>query len=461
MIKKTTLNISLPMPEGLFNGNFQSGITDPRWPKEPPTGFDPETILDILNERIEDGRLRKEDQNLLSLEDVGNSYESDYAGRISKQKHISILRANCLVEKREDLQNLLKIITEFASEEIRRLPSVKHLRILEELPDSYRVTVTLGLGASLFTTLDGFDRYGLSQNKPRYLKLMPPFMGDSETLDPSASASDFIILISSDHPYINVAIVRFFAEYLNKRYSETHGYEGNAVEFSGVEQGFQRKDTREFLGFDDGIDNISMREDELERLVYVSDADNEPDWCVNGTYMVYRKIRERMPDWEKLKDADQEAMIGREKENGNPLSREVTGPNGKTPVYPDSTDPADGALNSHVRKVQPRRKEQDLFGLDDLDRRFLRRPYPFFDGLDENGHSINGLQFVAFMKSIQQQFEHVVNMWQLNPDFPVPNAGIDALYANNILETLDGGYYFCPPGLTSSDDYFASGLFGK
>ena len=141
------------------------------------------------------------------------------------------------------------------------------------------------------------------------------------------------------------------------------------------------------------------------------------------------------------------------------MSRQTDGPGGMTPVYPDSTDAKDGPLNSHIRKVQPRRKKPDLFGVDDLDRRFLRRPYPFFDGLDENGNSINGLQFIAFMKSIQQQFEHVVNMWQLNKNFPIEGAGIDALYANKILETLDGGYYFCPPGLKSEKDYFASGMF--
>jgi DNA invertase Pin-like site-specific DNA recombinase len=43
------------------------------------------------------------------------------------------------------------------------------------------------------------------------------------------------------------------------------------------------------------------------------------------------------------------------------------------------------------------------------------------------------------MKSIQQQFEHVVNMWQMNPDFPIAGNGIDALYASGVLSTIDGG----------------------
>jgi deferrochelatase/peroxidase EfeB len=77
--------------------------------------------------------------------------------------------------------------------------------------------------------------------------------------------------------------------------------------------------------------------------------------------------------------------------------------------------------------------------LSDLERRFLRRSYPFFDGLDDQRPSINGPHFIAFMKSIQQQFDHVVNMWQTNPDFPIAGNGIDALYASGVLSTIDGG----------------------
>ena len=62
------------------------------------------------------------------------------------------------------------------------------------------------------------------------------------------------------------------------------------------------------------------------------------------------------------------------------------------------------------------------------------------------------------MKSVQQQFERLVNMWQLKPNFPIQGADIDALYAKGIVEALDGGYYFCPPGLPNEDFYFGSGM---
>ena len=48
---------------------------------------------------------------------------------------------------------------------------------------------------------------------------------------------------------------------------------------------------------------------------------------------------------------------------------------------------------------------------------------------------------------------------RMNPDFPIPGTGTDVLYASGVLSTIDGGYYFCPPGLSDEDDFFGSGMF--
>ncbi len=56
--------------------------------------------------------------------------------------------------------------------------------------------------------------------------------------------------------------------------------------------------------------------------------------------------------------------------------------------------------------------------MNDLEEGSCGGPIPSLDGVDEQGNSINGLHFMAFMKSIQHQFEHVTNMWQMNPGFP-------------------------------------------
>src|SRR5205823_2365258 len=103
--------------------------------------------------------------------------------------------------------------------------------------------------------------------------------------------------------YVNIAIVRFFAEFFNKQFSakyHTPGKEYDVLICRDVEEGFARKDKREFLRFDDGIENLQIDPSELRRLVYVDHTDNEPPWCLHGSYLVYRKIREHMPVWEQL-----------------------------------------------------------------------------------------------------------------------------------------------------------------
>jgi deferrochelatase/peroxidase EfeB len=425
--------MTLDRPRPDYESPHQNGITDPLWPVETPAGMSADDYL-------------------------------DYRGRVDPQNTLCVVKANVLAADRQELQAFFRGLTAFVRDNQRRQPSGAHMRPLDqgELPETYRVTITVGLGSTLFVDEAGNDRYAIRGLKPKYLKAMPAFPGDAEGLGESDRGSSLILLIASDSTYISVAVARYFVEHFNANFARHNpGFGGHdIVETLSLESGFQRPDKREFLRFDDGIDNLrSALLGDLQRLVYVSPKDGEPAWCVDGSYLVYRKIRENLTRWEALPVEEQEQMIGRKKATGEPLSREVTGPENLTPVYPDPKDPADGPLNSHVRKVQPRRPEPDLFGLDDTERRFLRRPYPFFEGLHPDGNTIAGLRFFAFMKSIQQQFEHVANMWQLNPDFPVPNTGIDRLYDDEIFTTLGGGYYFCPPAPVSESDYLASGLF--
>lgn len=430
--------IEFPRPLPIFDSIYQSGISDPRFPLLP--------AIELENDK---------DYNL-------------YKGLVDKQGFINVLRADIDVKSKSDLKILFKLISDMAYEEMFRKPSKnpKHTMPLDlaRIPESWRVTVTVAFGNSLFEDEYGNDRYGLSHRKPKNLKLLPNFPGDE--FSPKEKISDILILIASDHPYVNVGISRYFAEYTNRKFSELKQSKEIEPVFKvkSVEEGFGRPDSREFLKFNDGIDNLRANID-LEKLVYIDDYCNEPDWCIGGSYLVYKKIQENMPVWEffskdKAKNTKiQEGIIGRDKDTSMPLSRKKEGINSLTPVYPDPKDVKDGPLDSHIRKVQPRRPKPDLFGINDLDRRFLRRAYPFFDGVNEEGKSKNGLHFIAFMKSIQNQFEHVTNMWQMNPDFPVKGTGIDALYAKNVLKNIDGGYYFCPPARKDESDFLGSGLF--
>ena len=391
----------------------QSGIADPRWPNDIPEPL-------------------QENAGAVA------AYDS-IRGRTDPQKFLILLRADVTVEGRGNLEKLLRDLTDFMTREMAKPPErsgAVPLLIRESIPSSWRLSITLGFGATLFLTRHGDDRFRLRHAMPRWLRIMPSFTGDAQAFEPSNEAADLIFQICSDHPYVNSAVAR---RLMRGRFK-------GRILVRSVEQGFSRADTREWLGFDDGVSNLrSWPDDSLTRLGFVHDQDAEPAWCVNGSYLVYRKIREALPAWNLLDVTEQERRIGRMKAGNRPLSRETDSLDPTIPVYPDPCDSRDGPLDSHIRKTQPRRMNPDFTGTLDLDRRFLRRPYPFLDGVDSNGEIVVGLHFLAFMRNLREQFEWVTQQWQMNPDFPKLGTGIDVLFDKGILSTVGGGYYFCPP----------------
>ena len=419
--------LSLPTP--VLDGRFQPGITDPQWPRTPK----------------ERGKIDFK------------KYREDLSGRVDRQLFLTVVTADLAPRiDRGGLAECLRAITTFARREMGKKPSHDLLPYGTHLPESYRLTLTVGFGWKMFRDVQGNDRFGIDGLRPRHLKPMPPIFGDAPGMVPDHEATDLVFVISSDHPYVNVSVGRAIA----------HGYADPSIQVRRIEQGFGRPDKREFLRFNDGIENLRNDTDErtLDQRVYVHPGDDEPEWCVDGSYLVYRKIRENLPAWEHLgtnraeQERIQEAMIGRRKSDGKPLSRQCAGAHEMTPVYSDPKDPRDGPLNAHIRKVQPRRRGADIFGGNDLDRRFLRRAYPYFSGLDAQNHVDCGLQFLAFMRDLRSQFEWVTHMWQMNPDFPEPGIGPDALFARGILSAVGGGFYFCPPASKGDKDFIGSAL---
>lgn len=416
--------ISIPNP--ILNGPFQPGITDPQWPVAIP-------------------------DTLAGDKEASERYLLERAGRADPQNFFTAVTADVAVSTRGELKELFKSLTSFVCAQMTREPNNNHIPVLKEIPKTYRVTITIGLGAGLFITNDGDDRFGLRHHKPKWLRTMPKVTGDK--FEPAATATDLIFIIASDHPYVNVSIARALSQ---GNWGE-QGVKEQRLKVRTVDQGFARPDRREFLRFDDGIDNLSnLRDRELDKFVYVAPEDGEPAWAVNGAYLVWRKIKENLPIWEAFATAHQEGMIGRKKDTGKPLSHQTEGVQGMTPVYPKADDEKDGPLTAHIRKMQPRRQGVDLMGVADLDRRFLRRGYPFFDGIDSKGEVLCGLLFMAFMRDLRKQFEWPVESWQTNPDFPKPGTGIDMMYGSGVLSNISGGYYFCPP----APDYSAGGFIG-
>lgn len=379
-----------PLP--IYNGPYQPGITDPSWPAQPPVN-------------------------------VGNDQEyfGLYAGQIDRQRHLHIITANVTVETPRALGDLLSRLTDFARHQMRKPPVRDSLRPLDPPVKSNRLTIGIGFGFTLFTTIQGDDRFGLSAKRPISLKVMPQIDGD-ENFKPGRYATDLIFLVASDNFYVN--------EYVFGKLYYATDFPGLSVK--NVEKGYARPDGREPSGFEDGITNPKLGgRDSLESYVYVGSNDNEPEWCVNGTYLAYRKVVRRLRQFFHFKKSDQEKIFGVDKHSG------IRKPDPKP--------------NSHGSKMNPRRGDHlDLFDCQDEERRFLRRPYFFNDGIDSTGEEIRGVHHLSFSRNLIKQYEWPVQMWQTNPNFPTPGSGNDALYGPGGAANIAGGYYFFPPSPNES-----------
>ncbi|MGW4223973.1 iron uptake transporter deferrochelatase/peroxidase subunit [Streptomyces bauhiniae] len=236
------------------------------------------------------------------------------------------------------------------------------------------LTVTVGFGHSFFA------RTGLEKQRPSALDPLPDFSADH--LDRKRGEGDLWVQIGA-----NDALVAFHA--LRTLQKEA----GDAARVRWQMNGFNRSPgttahaltTRNLMGQVDGTRNPKPAEPDFDQRIFVP-ASGEPAWMANGSYAVVRRIRMLLDDWEKLARPAQEAVIGRRKSDGAPLS----GGDETTPMDLEKAD-AQGEyvvpLNAHARITRPDQNGGAAM---------LRRPFSFHDGFDADGTPDAGLLFICW-----------------------------------------------------------------
>ncbi|BDO41495.1 peroxidase [Cellulomonas sp. NTE-D12] len=246
-----------------------------------------------------------------------------------------------------------------------------------------RLTVTFGFGRSLFVG-DGaarHDRFGLAARLPDGLVELPHFAGDA--LDPTRSGGDLVVQACSDDQQVAVHAVRNLSRAAfgaaTIRWTQL-GY-GRTSSTSTAQQ-----TPRNLFGFKDGTANVMAEDTEaLAQHVWVPSGEA---WLAGGSYLVARRIRMSIETWDRASLREQEAVVGRTKGEGAPLS------GGTERTEPDlaATGPGGSRLvpaDSHVRLAHPSTNG----GV-----RMLRRGYTFTDGNDALGRLDAGLMFLAFVR---------------------------------------------------------------
>jgi deferrochelatase/peroxidase EfeB len=190
---------------------------------------------------------------------------------------------------------------------------------------------------------------------------------------------------------------------------------------------------RNLFGYKDGIVNPA----EDENLVWITPDSGQPDWAVGGTFMVVRLIRMLVEFWDRVGLKEQNAIIGRNRNNGAPLD----GVN-ETDIPNYAADP-DGRLiplDAHIRLANPRTPETDRS-------RILRRGYNYeMAGMDRNGNSETGLIFCCFQQNIQDQFE-------ANQERLLNEPMVD------YIQPFGGGYFIVLPGVPDFGYSLGDSLF--
>ena len=300
------------------------------------------------------------------------------------------------------------------------------------LPPS-QLTLTIGFGPSFFLK-DGVDRFRIADKKPAQLVDLPKF--PNEKIDPARSGGDIVVQACANDPQVAVHAIRNLARI---------GFGTVAVRYSQLGFGRTSSTTRDqstprnLFGFKDGTANLRSDEtDKLNRFVWVGDGDG-PAWLTGGSYLVARRIRMRIEQWDRTTLLEQERVVGRQKGSGAPM-----GLNDEFDELNFSlTDKKDKPLideRAHVRLAS----KDNLGGIE-----ILRRGYNFTDGSDGFGHLDAGLFFIAFVRDPLKQFVPMQNAISRN----------DAM--NEYVLPTSSAVFACPPGIREGDTstFWGSTLF--
>ncbi|MCM3779133.1 iron uptake transporter deferrochelatase/peroxidase subunit [Microbacterium hydrocarbonoxydans] len=242
------------------------------------------------------------------------------------------------------------------------------------------LTITIGFGPSLFENEDG-DRYGIAAQRPASLERLPAFLGDD--LVPQLSNGDLCIQACADDPQVAVHAIRNLSRIAFGRAKLRWSQLG----FGKTSRTTADQATpRNLFGFKDGTANI-LADDEraLAKSVWVA-ASDEPAWMAGGSYLVARKIAMLIETWDRVRLAEQDTIIGRDKGRGAPLS------GGDEFTAPDFASARIDA-NSHVRLANPEQND----GV-----RILRRGFNYVDGNNDLGRLDAGLFFLSYQRDPAQ-----------------------------------------------------------
>jgi len=283
------------------------------------------------------------------------------------------------------------------------------------------LTVTVGLGPGLFT-----DKTGLADRKPPLLRELQ--LGDT-TIKPELAGGDLSVQACADDPQVAYHAVRALARMGKETGSAATRW--TVMGFGRAAAGKGQSTPRNLMGYKDGTRNV-FEADDLDAFVWTSDG---PDWTRHGTYQVVRKIQMHIENWDTDRVSDQNAVFGRHKVTGAPLTgtQEFDEPDF---AKQDATGAPVIPATAHIRLAAHENND----GV-----KILRRGFNYTDGINQFGFLDGGLLFVSYQND-PAHFEVLQSRLSRS----------DAL--NEYITHIGSGIFFVPPA-PREGSYIAAGLF--
>lgn len=280
-------------------------------------------------------------------------------------------------ESRDRAQAVLRLVTDDAARLMSGQPVLGDPQP-ELASQASGLTITLGLGPSLF------DRLGLADRRPPQLSALPPF--DTDALEEPWGQTDLVLQVGANDALTLAHAVRLLRRDL-----------AGLTVLRWLQPGFRSaapanpggQTTRNLMGQVDGTVNPQSGTADFDRVVWI---DEGPDGVRHGTVLVLRRIRMLLDAWDILDRTTQEVVIGRRLDTGAPLGRDHE----SDPVPFDATDDLGLpviAADAHIRVAHATTPEEAI----------LRRPYNYDDGV-RHGIADQGLLFAAYMSDPRRSF---------------------------------------------------------
>jgi deferrochelatase/peroxidase EfeB len=312
------------------------------------------------------------------------------------QNHVYFVSLDVTTSKKEELVKLFQDWTEAAAL-LTEGKSVGELSSNEFIPpkdtgeaaglSASNLSITFGVGPSLFVK-NNQDRFGLKRKQPEELVDLPKFPLDA--LEEAWTGGDLCIQACADDLQVAFHAVRNLIRIAR----------GKAI-LRWAQTGFQRTKQadpesgtpRNLFGFKDGTANPDVKnEQQMNEDVWVQPGDG-PDWLVNGSYLVVRRIQMFIEVWDRTTLKEQENTFGRSRDSGAPL-----GQKGEFDKLDLDQKNENGQyhipIDSHTRLSHG-----------DGTQKILRRAYSYSDGMDVKTGSFDaGLLFLCFQRKPSKQF---------------------------------------------------------